>query len=343
MAASLLIERRERLDMDKLRTAVVGPGRIAIAHLTAIRNNPDLGELAAVVGLPVEASRTRELAQRFDAKWASDDLDEVLASPDIDAVVLTVPNHLHCMIAVKALRAGKHVLVEKPLANTVEEADEMLRAAEAADRVLMVAQCRRFFPGALETKRRIQSLGRPLDIVHVLGVDVPDVQADWWRSAESTGGLALGLNGPHVVDGILWLMGEMPIRVYAQTSRLKPEKWQGEDQATLVMTFADGSTATGHLSFNMRPHVNERWIVGPNGTLHLKHDRTLLQDGESVMEGIMTPYIEGDESFDAQYREFALAIREGRTPLASGQEVRAVVEILSAALTSAGNNRPIEL
>lgn len=329
--------------MQKLRTAVVGPGRIALAHLQAIRNNSDVAELTAVVGLPQEAERTRELAARYGAASASDNLDEVLADPGIDAVVLTLPNHLHCPIAVQALQAGKHVLVEKPLSNSVDEADAMISAAEDAGRVLMVAQCRRFFPGAQEAKRRVSDLGRPLDIVHVLGVDVPKAQAEWWRSADATGGLVLGLNGPHVIDTILWLMGEEPIRVYAQTGRLRPENWQGEDQATVVMTFADGSVATGHLSFNMRPHTNERWIIGPKGTLHLTHDRTLAVDGDIVIEADLTPYIEGDQSFDGQFREFADAIRQGRAPLAAADEVRPVVKVLSAALLSARESRPIAI
>ncbi len=330
--------------MNPVRTAVIGPGRIARAHLHGIRANSDISELAAVVGLPAEAARTRQLAAEFGAGRAADDLDAVLGDPAIDAVVLTLPNHLHCPFAVRALQAGKHVLVEKPLSNTVEEADAMIRAAEAAGRILMVAQCRRFFAGAQEARKRVAALGRPLDIVHILGVDVPAVQADWWRSAASTGGLALGLNGPHVVDSILWLMGgETPVRVYAQTGRLKPENWQGEDQATVVMTFADGSIATGHLSFNMRPHTNERWIVGPKGSLHLTHDRTLRADGATVVEEALTPYIDGDASFVNQFREFASAIREGRKPLADAAEVRPVVAVLNAALASAKQNRPVDL
>ncbi|MGH9805999.1 MAG: Gfo/Idh/MocA family protein, partial [Terriglobia bacterium] len=112
--------------MKRLRTAVVGPGRIARAHLVAIRNNKDLAEVAVVVGLPEEADRTRELAAEFGAGRASNDLDQVLADPEIDAVVLTLPNHLHEPVARKALQAGKHVLVEKPLSNTVKEADAMI-------------------------------------------------------------------------------------------------------------------------------------------------------------------------------------------------------------------------
>ncbi|MEP9348269.1 Gfo/Idh/MocA family oxidoreductase [Xanthobacter sp. KR7-225] len=329
--------------MTKLRTALVGPGRIALAHLTAIQNNPDLAELVAIVGLPHEAEKTRELATRFRAERVSHDLDEILNDASIDAVVLTVPNHLHCSVGIKALEAGKHVLVEKPLSNTVDEADRMIAAANATGRVLMVAQCRRFFPGAQEAKKRVAELGRPLDIIHILGVDVPQAQADWWKSADATGGLALGLNGPHVIDTILWLLGEKPITVYARTGQLKPQNWQGEDQATVVLSFADGSTATGHLSFNMRPHTNERWIIGPNGSMHLTHDRILKLDGQEVIDSTLTPYIEGDESFDNQFREFALAIREGRVPQASAVEIRPVVEVISAALASARQHAPVDL
>ena len=329
--------------MDKLHIAVVGPGRISRAHLTAVRNNADIAELSVVVGLPQESGRTRELATEFGAEQASDDFEAVLADPRIDAIVLTVPNHLHRDMAVRALNARKHVLVEKPLANTVEEVDDMIAAAEANDRILMAAQCRRFFPAVREARKYVADLGRPLDITQMLGVHVDAAKADWWKSAAKTGGLALGLNGPHVVDTIIWLMGEAPVRVYAQTSRLKPEQWEGEDQATVVMTFADGSTATGHLSLNMRPDTNERWIVGPKGSMQLTHDRKLSLNGEVVMDGKLTAYIDGDESFDGQFREFALAIREGRAPLASAREVRPVVRVLAAALESARTNRPVEL
>lgn len=321
--------------MNKLRTAVIGPGRIARAHLTAIRNNADYAELTAVVGLPEDAQRIEALAAEFGAARASQDPDAILADPEIDAVVLTLPNHLHRDMAERALAAGKHVLVEKPLCNTIEEADAMVSAAEESGRVLMVAQCRRFFPAVDLALDRLHELGRPLDIVHVLGVHVAEAQAPWWKSAAATGGLALGLNGPHVVDTILLLMGEMPVSVFARTSRLKADQWEGEDQATIVLSFADGSTATGHLSFNMRPGVNERWIVGPRAMMQMQNDRTLKLGDETLIEDAFTPYIDGDISFDYQFREFCSAVAEGRSPRSSGVDGRNVVAILNAALRSA--------
>jgi predicted dehydrogenase len=235
------------------------------------------------------------------------------------------------------------VLVEKPLAHTFESAEAMIEEAERAKRVLMVGQCRRFFPGALEAKKRVAGLGRPLDIIHFLGVDVTSLVTDWHRSAVNTGGLIIGLNGPHVIDTILWLVDARPIRVYAQTARFKPENWEGEDEATIVLTFADGSTATGHLSFNMLPHTNERWIIGRKGSMRLVDDRTLWVGEEKVVESKLTPYIEGDESFDGQFREFATAIAEKRTPLSSATDARPVMEVLGAALRSAKLNAPVEL
>ncbi len=95
----------------------------------------------------------------------------------------------------------------------------------------------------------------------------------------------------------------------------------------------------------MRPDTNERWIVGPQGTMRLLHDRTLWLGERPVVAGTLTPYLdlEGDESFDNQFREFASALHERRVPLASAEEVRPAVEVLAAAIESAKRNRPIDL
>jgi predicted dehydrogenase len=322
-----------------LRVALVGPGRIATAHLDAIAAAPDLARLVAVSGLTHEHERTAELAHRYGADRIEPD---VAAAEDIDAVVLTVPNHVHAPLATELLAAGKHVLVEKPLATTLAEADLMIAAAERHDRVLMAAQCRRFFRGAQLAKERVGDLGGPVSLVHHLGVFAEGAAAEWWRSAADTGGLALGLNGPHVVDSMLWLVGAAPTRVYARTRRLRPH-WEGEDEAVLVVDFADGSLGTGYLSLNSREPVNDRWITGPEGVLRLIDDRTLHLDGTCLLDEPVTPYIEGDSAFRAQFREFAEAVLDKRVPLASAREVRPVSAVLDAALRSAATGLPVEL
>jgi len=328
--------------VPKLRVALIGPGRISVAHLAAVRAGKDFAELVAVAGLPQEEKRIQELAERFGARKALIGAEAVFRDPEIEAVILTVPNQLHCPLAIRALESGKHVLVEKPLARTVAEVDAMIAAASRAERVLMVGQCRRFFRGSRIAKERVAELGRPLNITSILGVYTLQPRTAWWKSATDVGGLALGLNGPHVVDPIVWLIGTQPIRVYAQTQRFR-SGWEGEDEASLSITFEDGSMATAVLSESMRPHVNERWIVGPNGMMKVVDDRNLWLNGEPVVQEEVTPYLEGDAGFAGQFGEFASAIREKRTPLASAEEGRPVIQVLEAARLSAAQNRPIDL
>lgn len=326
----------------KLKVALIGPGRISIAHLGAIRANRDVADLAAIVGVPGEESRVQELAEKYGAQKAIIGAQNVFQDPSIDAVVLTVPNSLHRAIAVQALEHGKHVLVEKPLAITVVDSDAMIAAARKAGRLLMVAQCRRHFKGAQAAKARVAELGKPLNITHTLGVYTLEPKAPWWKSAAETGGLALGLNGPHLVDTAIWLIGSKPTRVYCQTQRFRTG-WEGEDEASFIVTFADGSTLTGRLSESMKPHVNESLIVGPNGMMRLVDDRNLWLNGERVVTEELKPYIEGDGSFEGQFREFVMAIREKRAPMSSAEEVRPVIQVLEGARLSAQQNKPVEL
>lgn len=325
-----------------LGVALVGPGRIATAHLEAIAAARDVATLVSVAGLPHERGRTDELAGNYGARRADHDPEAVLHADDIDAVVLTVPNHVHASLAVRLLEAGKHVLVEKPLATTVADTDLMIEAAERNDRVLMAAQCRRFFRGAQVAKQRITEIGGPISLVHLLGVYAEGLATDWWKSASDVGGLALGLNGPHIVDTMLWLVGTAPTRVYARTRRLR-DHWEGEDEAVLVVDFADGSLGTGYLSLNARQPFNDCRINGPDGTVLLRDDRNLWICGNAVVEEQVTPYIQGDSSFEQQFREFADAVANKRVPQASAREVRPVAAVLEAARRSHQIGAPVEL
>jgi UDP-N-acetyl-2-amino-2-deoxyglucuronate dehydrogenase len=329
-------------DNDTLRVALVGPGRIATAHLHAIAAASDDVSLTAVAGLPHERARTEELAQAYRAQRAIHEFGDVLAADDIDAVVLTVPNHLHAELSIALLDHGKHVLVEKPLANTVAEVDAIIAAAEHNRRTVMVGQCRRFFRGAQEAKRAVAELGRPRTLVHTLGVYVEDAAVAWWKSAAQTGGLAVGLNGPHVIDTMTWLIDASPVRVYAQTRRLR-DRWEGEDEAVLLVEFDDGSLGTGYLSLNCQPAVNDRRINGPHGSIRLIDDRNLWIDGNVAATEEVTPYIHGDSAFDAQFAEFVSAIREDRVPVSSAHEARTVVAIMQAVHASQATGASVDL
>ncbi|OKH77842.1 Gfo/Idh/MocA family protein [Mycolicibacterium sp.] len=329
-------------DNNIMRVALVGPGRIATAHLEAIAAAKSEAQLVAIAGLPQERERTEELALRYGAQRAVHDFDQILSADDIDGIVLTVPNHLHRELAVAILDSGKHVLVEKPLATTVAEVDEIAAAAAASGKTVMVGQCRRFFAGAQEAKQRMPTLNGPVSVVHNLGVYVEDAAVGWWRSAAQAGGLAVGLNGPHVIDTMVWLIGSQPVRVYAQTRRLR-DRWEGEDEAVLLVEFADGSLGTGYLSLNTRIPVNDRLINGPDGSMRLTDDRNLWVGEDLVVSEQVVPYISGDSAFEQQFIEFVTAVREQRAPQSGLAEARTVVAVMQAVHDSQSSGVPVEL
>jgi predicted dehydrogenase len=154
--------------------------------------------------------------------------------------------------------------------------------------------------------------------------------------------LALGLNGPHLVDTAVWLIGSKPKRVYAQGQRFR-SGWEGDDEVAFIVEFEDGSLLTGRLSESMKPPTNESYVIGPNGMMRMVDDRNLWLNGEQIVAEEIRPYIEGDPSFESQFREFVAAIRENRRPMASGEELRPVTQILEAARRSIAEERPIDI
>jgi len=322
--------------MDRLRIAVFGCGRIAnSAHLPAITALPDVLELVAVVD--PDESRAKAAFDKFGAQRMYLSQEEAFANPEIDVVALCLPHHLHCPVTVAACRAGKHIIVEKPMANTVAEADEMIDAAAKAGVTLMIGQSRRFHSAILECKRRFAEIGRPLQLITNWMGYLEGAATEWWRSADKTGGLLIALQGSHAVDFILWMLEKSPLTVYAQSGH-NNDAWEGEDEAVIQMGFEGGAIATVLLSFNAKGLPYERFIVGSEGTIYTKGETFLQLNGETVVDGD-----EPNASFQREYRELADAIREGRPPIASGSEVRSVIEVLEAARTSIRERRVVTL
>ncbi len=336
----------------KLRLCVVGLGRAGQVHLAALAKLADEIEVVAVVDQVAE--RATLYADRYGVHKRYSSLGEALADPTVEAVDLCLPHDLHCQAVVKAAAAGKHVLVEKPMANTLAEADAMVAAAERAGVTLMVGQSRRFFPAALESQRLVAA-GTIGKLIHVhaayFGL-MERPQNDWWHSASRTGGLMLALWGSHIIDYVLWLFGRRPRRIYMEASN-NNARWEGEDEVAVTLGFADGAIASLILSWNARPVPDEkalsadwgasafsyeRFIVGSEGTLQLRDERQLFHNGRLVLADR-----EQADNFAIELQEFASAWREGRLPISSGQEVRKVVEVMEACRRSAAERRVVEL
>ena len=327
-----------------LALGFIGSGRIAQAHLKAAQNLPEHVRVAAIAGRGRE--RAEAAAHAYGIPTVYGDYRQLLKDPAVQAVVITTPNDSHDGIACDAAKAGKHVLVEKPMALDTHSAEAMVRAAEEAGMTLMVAQSRRFSDAVQAIVQRLPEIGEIFRIHIIFCVPFPQPPTDWWRSSAQAGGLVILLQGSHSLDSIFWWLGRTPLRIYAAGSRTNPA-WEGEDEADILCSFDGGAVATVHLSLSTAPPVHEALVIGRKGHFRLVDYPTgvpfenryrLEKNGELIMEGLQAP-----SPYTHQLREFAEAVRQGRTPLASGREILSVMRMLDASRASVQSGAVVEL
>ena len=325
-----------------LALGLIGCGRIALAHLKAAANLPGEVRVVAVAGR--RRDRAEAVARDFQIPAVHDDYRRLLDDPQVQAVVITTPNESHAQIACEAAAAGKHILVEKPMALDSRSAETMVQAAERAGIQLMVAQCRRFADAVETMLRRLPEIGQVFRAHLVFCVSFPQPPTDWWRSDKQAGGLVILLQGSHSLDSVCWWLGAIPERVFATASRRNPA-WEGEDEADILCNFADGAVASVHLSLSTHPPVNEALLIGTKGQFRLivhpapgtfESVYRLEMNGQLLMEGLQSPSI-----YTRQLQEFAAALREGRSPLASGREIARLQRVLDAARASVQTGQPV--
>lgn len=325
---------------QKLKLGIIGMGRVAMAHAEATTELKEQVELVAIAEL--RAVRAKEMAEALGVKKVYLDYRELLKDPEIEAVIICLPNHLHHPVCLEAARAGKHILVEKPMCMNLAEADEMISEANKHAITLMVGQCRRFSLAMQEIFNRIDEIGQPFRIDIAFLVHFHQPPTDWWKSSKKAGGLVILLQGSHSVDTVLWLLKKVPSSVVA-VSQSQNSLWDGEDEADIILNFNTGELASIHLSLNISPYLHELLISGPNGSIRLFEYPTektygfryrLELNEKTILEGEQIPSL-----YTNQLHEFIGAIRENRVPLASGQEVRNTMLVLEAARQSQKEER----
>lgn len=327
-----------------LRIALVGCGRIADSHLNAICAEQELVQLVAVVDPdPVRAAL---VAEQRGASYAFTDLAEVLARADIDAVVLTTPNAVHTVQAIAALDAGKHVLVEKPMAENGADAAAMAAAAEQSGRILAVGHT--FRHGAavryLQDHRHQFGRLRAIEVSQCFFWDGP--QAPWWATRTPDEGLILSLYAPHPLDFVQLIMGDAdPVRVHVEAARHQGG-WQAEDEAIILLAYPERTLVSVHISYNQRPIVDRRTLFFEEGVLRIEDGEYLYWNDELLVEpspGVISDARRMDGRdlsgyFRTQLAEFVAATRgrSHRSPLHG--EGRRLIELIDRIRTSARAN-----
>lgn len=355
-----------------LRFAIVGCGVISAAHARTISAMPD-AEFAAAVD--VDAVAARKLGAKYGVSHGTD-LDACLDG--VDAVAVCTPSGSHAEIAVPALAAGKHVVIEKPIDVTPAAVAQIADAARQSGRTAMVISQHRHMPvnRYVHDQARAGAFGRLTGGVATMA---------WWRGQgyydsvgwrgtwALDGGGALMNQGIHTLDLLVWMLGQ-PVEVSAAAGTLAHDRIEVEDTLAMTIRFAGGALATLHATTAAYPGLTARVLIaGDRGSAIVEDDelrffhaaaevdegtpyggavdqstavrvelqRTPVEDAVASLDGT-NPAHYGD-GHAAQYRDFLEAVDGGRDPLVTVAEGTRTVAVVWAAYQSARTGRPVPI
>jgi len=324
--------------MKPIRIGVIGCGGISRAHARGYESLPEILQVVATCD-EVE-SYAAERAQQLGAERTYTDYEKMLKEANIDAVDICLPHDLHAMVSVAASEAGKHVLVEKPIAITLAEADSMIAAAQKAGTILMVGLNERYDPAHEKIKQMIDDgvLGRILciRIDHNQNVSLPE--GHWIRSKARLGGGVLIGSGIHRVDLLRWFGGDV-VKV-ANFQANQPERMEGEVADVMNALFESGGIGEVTTIWAVRkaPWYEGTWVYGTEGSVYRING--LFWDSA---DGYVQLDVPEADSFIEELRHFGQSILEKRTPLTNGVEARRSLEVVLAAYRSAETGKVVEL
>ena len=339
--------------MSKIRVGVIGCGSIAKhRHLPEYANN-NVVEIIAVCDIVEE--RVKEFAKEYNAK-AYTSYEELLANPDIDAVSICTPNYLHAPASIAALKAGKHVLCEKPMATSREEAENMIEAAKATNKKLMIAHNQRFVPSHQKARHLIESgeVGKIYSFRSAFGHGGPegwsaDGEDSWFFRKEEAFIGAMGDLGVHKTDVLRFILGEEFVEVGAFVETTAKLNADVDDTAVCVLKTSSGIIGTLAASWSyVSKEDNSTIIYGENAILRLEDDpvNSLViqyKTGEVVkyeLGGIQTNEAGGQNNTQV-IDQFISSIIQDTEPAVTGEEGLKSLQVVLSALESSETKRII--
>ncbi|NLE59885.1 MAG: Gfo/Idh/MocA family oxidoreductase [Planctomycetes bacterium] len=342
--------------MNRVKVGLIGSGFIADIHAAAFKMIAE-GEVVAVASTPPGAAK--RFAEERGIPKAFDDYRDLLADKEIEMVNLCVPNDLHAEVAVAAAKAGKHVVCEKPLCRSLEQADRMIAACRQAGVLLMYAEELCFAPKYVRAKTLVDegALGKAFLVKQSeehFGPHMP-----WfWDVNRSGGGVLLDM-GCHSIEFARWVFGKPPVKsVYAQMGTyVHADKTQGEDHSLCIVEYEGGRVGLAENSWAKQGGVDDRCeIYGSGGFTRadLLRGNALLTYSEpgygyavekaATTQGYTFTMFEEiwNYGFPQEMAHFCRCVRGSERPVETGEDGREVLKIILAAYHSAGTGKRIE-
>jgi len=301
-----------------LRVGVIGVGVMGGNHARVYSELPEV-QLVGVVD--VNETLAISVAQSYGCKAFADYND--LLEENLDAIGIVVPTILHSQVALNAIRRGINVLVEKPIANTVENANEIIKAARDNKVKLMVGHVERFNPAIIKLKELIDS-GLLGDVVSISAKRVAR-----YNPRIKDVGIIIDL-GTHDIDIMSYLYGEKVKEVYASAGSVVHSQ---EDHAIITLNFNNGGSGVIDTNW-LTPHrVRNLTVIGSNGIAEVNYIEETLRIFDQ--EWIRDAKIEKEEPLKLELMHFIDCVQNDREPLVSGEEGRHALEVALAAIESA--------
>jgi predicted dehydrogenase len=342
---------------EKIRFGIVGTGVGAnfCANGLALIANEGIAELVAVTSQREE--RAKEFASKWNIKYWYTDYKRMLKEAPIDAVIISTPHYQHHPMALEAMENDKHVLVDKPMAINLKEADEMIRKARERNLKLGVNLQSRFDPTIRKVKDSVESgvFGRLIfgeAIVEWFRTQEYYDESPWRGRWATEGGGALINQAIHTIDLLVWIMGQ-PEYLWAQMDTFT-HKIEVEDLAAAVIRFKNGAIGVIQGSTAIYPGLPTRLeIHGTKGTAIIEGEIlrrwSVIGEEEIVLEGTKEglkswarPDLVPATNHASLLRDFAKAIIENREPVVNGVEGRRVLEVIMAVYESARSNNVVK-
>jgi predicted dehydrogenase len=332
---------------DGLGLALVGLGDYSAGQLGPALRETDLCYLSGIVtGTPEKAVQWMEEYGIPEANvYDYDSYDEIASNPDIDIVYIVLPNSMHAEYTIRAAEAGKHVIVEKPMANTVEECEAMIAACRRNDVKLSVGYRLHFDPFNQEMMRLGQTqVHGPVKVVEAnFGFTIwdPELPRFQWRlDKELAGGGALMDVGIYAVQGARYVTGEEPVSVTAQEYETRPDVF-GEVDETMFWQLAFPSGAVAHCGTSYNANFNRLFATAEGGWFELRPAYSYGGLSGWTHEGEM-PFRNVNQQA-AQMDDFARCVLEGAESRVSGEEGLRDMIVVEAIYEAARTGREVRI
>lgn len=342
---------------QKVGVGIIGSQFISSIHVESLKQVPEAVIVAVMSPTPGNA---KQFAETHNIPKYFTQLEDMLALEEVHMVVVGAPNYLHCDITLKAAKAGKHIVVEKPLCLNMAEADQMIAACKEAEVKLMYAEELCFTPKYVRLKGLLDSgsLGDPIIFKQSEKHDGPHSD-HFWDVERSGGGVTMDM-GCHAIQFFRWLNANNPVvSVYAHMSTtVHRHRTKGDDNAILILEFENGVTAIAEESWTKLGGMDDRAeIHGSEGVAYAdvlqgNSIQTYSNKGigyavEKAGNTIGWSFVMYEElwnyGFPQEMAHFVDCVRYDKQPLVTGEDGKMVLQIIQAAYESAGMGKKIKL